>query len=149
MAQYRFQQRYLERLRQDQWRLRNSRSFTYSPYTYRYYRGGRYYQANQYGADLLRQAVNLGYEEGVRAGQSDREDRWRFDYRNSYAYEDATYGYNSYYVDASEYQYYFREGFRRGYEDGYYGRSRYGYYQNGVFSLIGSVLQAILNLQRY
>jgi flagellar biosynthesis/type III secretory pathway protein FliH len=98
---------------------------------------------------MLRQAVNLGYEEGVRAGQSDREDRWRSDYRNAYAYLDATYGYNGYYVDLNEYRYYFREGFRRGYEDGYYGRTRYGTYQNGVFNLVTSVLQAILNLQRY
>jgi hypothetical protein len=129
--------------------LRNYRTFTYSPYTYRYYRGGRYYQANQYGADMLRQAVNLGYEEGVRAGQADREDRWRFDYRNGYAYQDATYGYNGYWVDLPEYQYYFRQGFQRGYEDGYYGRWTYGSYNNGAFSLIGSVLQGILNLQRY
>jgi len=149
MAQFRFQQQYLERLRQDQLRLRNSQPFYYSPYSYRYYRGGRYYQANQYGADMLRQAVNLGYEEGVRAGQSDREDRWRADYRNTYAYQDATYGYNGYYVDLNEYRYYFREGFRRGYEDGYYGRTRYGTYSNGGFSLLGAILNAILNLQRY
>ena len=37
--------------------------------------GGRYYETNQYGADLLRQAVNYGYDQGVRAGQADRQDR--------------------------------------------------------------------------
>ena len=31
----------------------------------------------------------------------------------------------------NEYQYYFREGFRRGYEDGYHSRSQYGRYSNG------------------
>lgn len=149
MAQYRFQQRYLDRLREDRLRLESSRSYSYSPYSYRYYRGGRYYLANQYGADMLRQALNLGYEEGVRAGQSDREDRWRFDYRNTFAFQDATYGYNGYYVDLNEYQYYFREGFRRGYEDGYYGRTRYGRYYNGGYSLLGTILGTILNLQRY
>jgi hypothetical protein len=136
-------------VRQDQLRLQSQRQFSYSPYSYRYYRGGRYYQANQYGADMLRRAVNLGYEEGVRAGQADREDRWRSNYQDSYAFQDATYGYDGYNVDLPEYRYYFREGFRRGYEDGFYSRTRYGTYNNGAFSLIGSVLQTILNLQRY
>jgi len=149
LNQYRFQRLYFERLRQDRLRVQSQRQFSFSPYSYRYYRGGRYYQANQYGADLLRRALNLGYEEGVRAGIADREDRWRNNYRDSYAYQDATYGYDGYYVDLTEYQYYFREGFRRGYEDGFYSRSRYGIQSNGAFSLIGSVLQAILNLQRY
>jgi len=98
---------------------------------------------------MLRRALNLGYEEGVRAGMADREDRWRYNYRDSYGYQDATYGYDGYYVDTTEYRYYFREGFRRGYEDGYYGRYRYGTNSNGVFSLLSGVLGAILNLQRY
>jgi hypothetical protein len=149
MNQYRFQRLYWERLRQDRLRLQSQRQWAYSPYIYRYYRGGRYYQANQYGADMLRRALNLGYQEGWRAGQADREDRWRFNYQDSFAYQDATYGYDGYYVDLFEYQYYFREGFRRGYEDGFYSRYQYGTYSNGVYNLIGSVLNAILNLQRY
>jgi hypothetical protein len=149
MNQYRFQQLYFERLRQDRLRLQSQRQFSFSPYSYRYSRGGRYYQANQYGADMLQRALNLGYQEGMRAGLADRDDRWRYNYQDSYAFQDATYGYDGYYVDLAEYRYYFREGFRRGYEDGYYGRSRYGIQSNGVFSLIGSVLQGILNLQRY
>jgi hypothetical protein len=149
MNQYRFQQLYWERLRQDRLRLQAQRQFVYSPYSWRYYRGGRYYMVNQYGADQLRRALNLGYEEGVRAGLADREDRWRFGYQDSWAYQDATYGYDGYYVDLPEYQYYFREGFRRGYEDGFYGRTRYGTYGNGVFNLIAGIAQGILNLQRY
>jgi hypothetical protein len=90
---------------------------------------------------LLRQAVRNGYEEGVRAGQSDREDRWRSSYTDSFGYQDASLGYTGYYVDLSEYQYYFREGFRRGYEDGYYGRNQYGTYSNGSFSLLGYILE--------
>ncbi|MEK6408158.1 MAG: hypothetical protein AABN34_14450 [Acidobacteriota bacterium] len=148
VAQLRYQQRYFDRLRQDQARLR-SWSYSYAPTQYRYNRGGRYYEVNNYGADMLRQAVRYGYEEGVRAGQSDREDRWRNNYQESFAYQDATAGYNGYYVDLPEYRYYFREGFRRGYEDGYYGRTRYGSNSNGVFSLLGNVLQGILNLQNY
>jgi hypothetical protein len=98
---------------------------------------------------MLRQAVNYGYEEGVRAGQADREDRARFSYRDSYAYQDATYGYNGYHVDLNEYRYYFREGFNRGYQDGYYSRSQYGRNSNGAFSLLGNILQQVFNVQPY
>ncbi len=94
---------------------------------------------------MLQNAVNAGYEEGFRAGQADREDGWEFDYQNSYAYQDAMYGYDGYYVDAAEYNHYFREGFRRGYEDGYYSRSSYGRYDNGRYSILGSILQGILS----
>lgn len=130
-------------------RLQNWRYNNYGPYNYRYYRNGNYYETNQYGAELLRQAVNYGYDEGFRAGQADREDGWRQDYQDSYAYQDATYGYNGYYVDLAEYQYYFREGFRRGYEDGFYGRYQYGRYSNGAYSILGAILQQILNFQSY
>ncbi len=147
-AQLTVQLRYQEQLREDQLRLRDSRSFEYSPRTYRYARGGRYYETTQHGADMLQQAINLGYAEGVRAGQSDRSDHWRADYRNSHAYRDATFGYDGYYVDLSEYRYYFREGVRRGYDDGYYSRHQYGSYSNGEGTLSGTVFQAIITLQR-
>ena len=117
--------------------------------TYRYYRGGSYYNVNRYAADLLRQAINYGYREGIRAGRADRMDRWRFDYRNAFAYQDANYGYRGFYVTRSEYNYDFRQGFRRGYEDGYYGRRQYGRYSNGNDAILGNVLSLILNLQPY
>jgi hypothetical protein len=154
LAQYRYQQRYLERLRQQQIYLLNRRNYDYNrdpyyytPPSYRYYRSGRYYETNRYGADLLRQAVNTGYEEGYRAGQADREDGWGFGYQDAYAYQDANYGYNGYYVDQGEYNHYFREGFRRGYEDGYHSRNQFGSYSNGKFAILGAVLSQILNLQ--
>ncbi|MFN2491506.1 MAG: hypothetical protein ABR501_01305 [Pyrinomonadaceae bacterium] len=118
-AQLGSQQRYLERLRQDQLRLQNWRYSDYGPYSYRYSRGGNYYETNRYGAQMLQQAVNNGYSEGFRAGQADREDGWSFSPENAIGYEDGSYGYDGYYVDLSEYRYYFREGFSRGYEDGY------------------------------
>jgi TolA-binding protein len=148
-AHLRFQQQYLERLRQDQINLQNARSHEYSAPNYRYSRGGRYYQTNQYGVDLLRQGVNHGYERGVRAGQADREDRTRFSYKDSYAYQDASYGYNGYHVDLNEYRHYFREGFNRGYQDGYYSRSQYGSNSNGSLSLLGNILQQVFNVQSY
>ena len=154
MAQYRYQQRYLQRMREQQLRIQNARNYDYyrDPYfytapSYRYSRAGRYYETNQYGADLLRQALNQGYEEGFRAGQADREDRWRFSYQDAYAYQDASYGYSGFYVSRDEYNYYFREGFRRGYEDGYYSRSQYGSYSNGKFALFAQILSQVFNLQ--
>src|SRR6185436_16253522 len=106
-----------------------------------------YYETNQYGANLLRQAVNYGYEQGYRSGQADRQDRWNSNYQDSYAYQDANYGYSGYYVDRDDYNYYFREGFRRGYEDGFDSRSQYGRYSNGKYSILGNILSGILNLE--
>ena len=153
MAQYRYQQQYFERMRQQQMRLQNEQhDYSNDPYyytapSYRYNRGGSSYETNQYGADQLRLAVNNGYEQGFRAGQADRQDRWNANYRDSYAYQDANYGYGGYYVSQADYNYYFREGFRRGYEDGYNTRSQYGSQSNGSYSVLGTILSQILNLQ--
>ena len=49
-------------------------------------------------------------------------------------------------MDFSEYQYYFREGFQRGYEDGYYSRSQYGRYSGGKIGILANVLNVILSL---
>ena len=125
---------------------------SYSDYgypTYHYYRSGQYFDVNNYGADLLRRAVQMGYDEGYRAGLADREDGWQFDPENSDAFSDGTFGYDAYYIDVGEYQYYFREGFRRGYEDGYYGRSQYGSFGGGRYTILGDVLNLILDLRRY
>jgi hypothetical protein len=120
--------------------------FAASP-SYRYSRGGRYYETNQYGVDLLRQAVNYGYDEGRRAGMADRQDRWRSSYQDCYAYQDANYGYGGFYVNREDYNAYFREGFRRGYEDGYHSRSQYGWYVSGRGTVLGAVLATILNFE--
>ena len=104
---------------------------------------------SDYAARLLRQAIQYGYREGIRAGRADEQDGWRFDFRNSFAYRDANYGYRGFYVRQSEYNYYFRQGFRRGYEDGFYGRRHYGRHSNGNDSILSSVLSLVLNLQPY
>jgi flagellar biosynthesis/type III secretory pathway protein FliH len=154
MAQYRSQQQYLERLRQQQLRVQaaqrynyNQDPFFYTAPSYRYSRGGSYYETNQYGANMLQQAINYGYEEGFRAGQADREDRWQGSYQDSYAYEDANYGYSGFYVEQSEYNHYFREGFQRGYEDGFNSRNQYGSYSNGKYSILATILSQIFNLE--
>jgi hypothetical protein len=152
MTNYRFYQDYLARMRQQQLALQRSYDYNndpyfYTPSSYRYSRGGTYYETNEYGANMLRQAINNGYAEGYRAGQADRQDRWASDYQNSYAYQDANYGYSGYYVNQADYNYYFREGFNRGYQDGYNSRTQYGQYSNGSRSILGAILSEILNLQ--
>ena len=149
MAQYRYQQQYVSRLQQ--MRMQQQRSYNsyyaYAAPSYRYSRGGSYYETNQYGANTLRQAINYGYEQGYRSGQADRQDRYQSNYQDSYGYQDANYGYGGYYVDQSDYNYYFREGFRRGYEDGFNDGHQYGRYSNGRYSILGNVLSVVLNLE--
>jgi len=152
MANYRFQQDYLERMRRQQSAFQVSYDYDSDPYfytapNYRYSRGGSYYEINEYGANMLRRAIRNGYAEGYRAGQADRQDRWRSDYQSSYAYQDANYGFNGYYGNQAEYNYYFREGFNRGYKDGYYRRTQYGQYSSGARVVLGGVVVQILGLQ--
>ena len=153
LAQYRYQQQYFERMRQQQVRLvseqhdYNNDPYYYTAPSYRYMRAGTNYETNQYGADQLKQALNNGYEQGFRAGQADQQDRWKANYQNSYAYQDANYGYSGYYVSQADYSHYFRAGFRRGYEDGYNTRSQYGNQADGSYSMLGTILSQILNLQ--
>jgi hypothetical protein len=123
---------------------------------YRVYRNGSYYNTDQRGADLLRQAVNAGYQRGFEAGRGDRNSRRRGSYSNSSIYRSGTYGYQSH-VSQSQYQYYFRQGFQRGYQDGvnsrydddYQGQYQYGYNDGGQVSILGTILSQILNIQTY
>jgi hypothetical protein len=150
-AQYDLHRQYLANLQRQQERLRAQRDLQRDPYyatpmSYRYRVGDADRETNQYGADILRQAVRNGYEQGWRSGRADRADGWPSDYRKSYAYEDANYGFYGNYVPQSDYNYYFREGFRRGYEDGYASRSQYGTVVNGTPSILATILAGILGL---
>jgi hypothetical protein len=155
LAQYRFQQRYYEQLRQQQAALQNARydyysdPFYYTAPNYRYRRDGRSYMTNEIGIDALKRALNQGYKEGYRAGRADREDRWRFDPRASFAYQDANFGYDGRYIEQAEYNHYFREGFQRGYEDGYYGRRKYGSGgdDNNEWWIAAGVIAAVLAIE--
>jgi len=71
---------------------------------------------NYGGSTELRQtALNAGYNEGIRAGNDDRQNRRQSNYQNSNAYRRATQGYNSRLGDRRLYQRYFREAFQNGY----------------------------------
>ena len=154
MAQYRLQQEYAERVREQRQRIEQERAYDYyndpyfyTPPSYHYSRGGRYYDTNEFGAKALRRAVQYGYEEGYRSGEADRQDGWRPSYRDSYAFQDADYGYDGYYIERDDYNYYFREGFRRGYEDGYGREEQYGSFADGKYSMLAEVLSSILGLE--
>jgi hypothetical protein len=152
VAQARAQEQYAATLRIQQERLRTERDYARDPYvstphTYRYVVGGATRQTNQFGADVLRAAVNNGYQQGYRAGEADHQDRRRSSYRTSFGYQDANFGYGGNYVDQADYNYYFREGFRRGYDDGYNRRSQYGTSTNGTPAILGTLMLSILGLQ--
>lgn len=80
-----------------------------------YYGNDGYYDDGGY-ANANRQAVlDSGYREGLRAGRDDRSRNRQYDYERHQAYRNASAGDRGRYVDADVY----REGFRRGYDEGY------------------------------
>lgn len=117
--------------------------------SYRVNRNGTYYQTNARGAELLRRAVNSGYQQGFQHGQAAARSRRNGSYSDNNVYRSGTYGYQSY-VDRSQYQYYFQQGFQRGYEDGFNNQYRYGTRSNsGVgVNVLGSILNGILQITR-
>ena len=112
---------------------------------YRIFRNGSYYETDNRGAELLRQAVNRGYQQGFQQGQLDARYGRRSGYYSNNVYRSGTYGYQSY-VDRGQYQYYFQQGFQRGYEDGFSNQYRYGYRSNNGLNILGNILSGILNI---
>ena len=140
-----------ERLKLEQARLRAERqrlNTIQAQNRYRVYRNGSWYNTDNRGAELLRQAVNEGYRQGFNAGRSDRGRRVNSSWGGSSIYRSGTYGYQSY-VDRNQYQYYFQQGFQRGYQDGYNSRYQYGTNNGGTVNILSSILGSILNIQRY
>jgi hypothetical protein len=115
-------------------------------YEYRYNMGGVFRETNQYGVDVLRQAVNQGYQEGYRAGRIDRRDGVPADFQRAFEFENGSFGYAGAYVPLSDYSYYAREGFQRGYDDAYWNRARYGTFLNGNASILSDIVTGILGL---
>ena len=91
-------------------------------------RDGRYdgrYDNDRYGYggsfQLRQTALNAGYNEGIKEGRKDRNNRERFEYRDEEDYRNANTDYSSRLGNRSLYQQYFRQGFVNGYTDGYRG----------------------------
>ena len=126
------------------------------PGRYRVNRNGRWYNTDQRGAELLRNAVNEGYRQGFIAGRSNLTNNRRGSWSNSNIYRSGNMGYQAS-VDRRQYQYYFQQGFQRGYQDGSNrryandrnGTFQYGVYDNGQPSILSTILDEVLNIQNY
>lgn len=148
--------------RQQTWNNRNNQGNVYvyggnnNSNRYRVYRNGSVYQTDSRGAELLRNAVNQGYQQGFQAGRRDRNSNRRVSWSNDSIYRNGTMGYQSH-VTRSQYQYYFQQGFQRGYQDGsnrqyandYNGQYEYGSYENGSVNILGTILNTVLNIRSY
>ena len=91
---------------------------------WRYDRNGRNDDGyDHYGGSYqLRQtALNAGYNEGIKEGRKDRNNRDRFEYRDEEDYRNANTDYSSRLGDRQLYAQYFRQAFVNGYTDGYRG----------------------------
>jgi hypothetical protein len=117
----------------DRWRVRHN---------------GRYYNVDTTQADILREAIRQGYQQGYTAGRDARSNHRRNNYRSLTVYREGTYGYSSG-VERGQYQYYFQQGFDRGWQDGYNSRFNYGRETNGAVAITDTILNGLLNLQRY
>jgi hypothetical protein len=83
-------------------------------------RGRNWDKYGTYGgsSDLRQTALNAGYNEGIKEGRKDRNDRRNSDFHNNSAYQKATTDYSSKLGDRGLYQRYYREGYENGYYDG-------------------------------
>lgn len=123
---------------------------------YRVNRDGRWYNTDNHGAELLRNAVSEGYRQGFTAGRSNMNSNQRISWTDSTIYRSGNMGYQNT-VDRGQYQHYFRQGFQRGYQDGsnskydndYIGSFQYGMYENGHPSILSTTLNEVLNIQSY
>jgi hypothetical protein len=111
---------------------------------FRIYTDGVPYTIDDRGYSLLRGAVNSGYQQGYMAGRRDRR-FGRFDPHRDSMFVSGMVGYDPY-VAENQYQYYFQQGFQRGYEDGFYARTTYGYRTGSTYNILGSVMNTILNI---
>lgn len=137
------QQKRIEKAQRKYARQQQQRYYQQQREQWRVYNNGGYYYTDDRGAQMLRQAVNTGYQQGYRTGQYDARRGNSFGYNSQNMYRSGTYGWS--YVDQNQYRYYFQQGFQRGYQDGYYRTNRYG--SNGG-NILGSILNTILNMSR-
>ncbi|HVG31038.1 MAG TPA: hypothetical protein VM864_15110 [Pyrinomonadaceae bacterium] len=114
----------------------------------RYERNGGYYGNNggygNGGYNVAQIAANEGYRDGLNTGASDGQRGQSYNPQRSHYYRNATDGYNSSYGSRSTYQQYYRDGFVRGYQEGYrqYGNGRNGrnYPNNGgLGGILGNI----------
>ena len=107
--------RQIERERQ---RMERQRQRQMERYDRERYSNGRYDPGSRSAG--LNNAVSMGYQQGLLAGEYDRRKR---KYNQSNVYRNT--GAARYSGDPTDYDYLYRQGYLQGYDDGYYGRRRY------------------------
>jgi len=90
-------------------------------------------------SEVRERAQRVGYDEGYRAGQEDRANGERSNFRDETVYQEATAGYQSQHGMLSYYRQQFRAAFVRGYEDGFRNRdSNTG--RRGIGGIVGDII---------
>lgn len=84
-------------------------------------------------------AQRIGYDEGYRAGQADRANGERADFRDESVYREASAGYRSQDGGLSYYRQQFRAAFAEGYEDGYRNRDA-NTRRGGISGILGDII---------
>ncbi|HZH90098.1 MAG TPA: hypothetical protein VEX70_05680 [Pyrinomonadaceae bacterium] len=84
-------------------------------------------------------AQRIGYDEGYRAGQTDRANGERADFRDENVYQEATAGHQSQHGMLNYYRQQFRAAFARGYEDGYRNRDP-NTRRGGIGGILGDII---------
>lgn len=83
---------------------------------------GNYPNNGGYGGYGIGNARNIGYNDGLLAGQKDRSTGHSFRPQENKGYRDADKGYSSSIGSKDQYKQVYRDGFMQGYQRGYYGR---------------------------
>jgi hypothetical protein len=110
----------------------------------RYGRNDGYYGGYGNNNNIYQAARNQGYQSGLNTGSRDAERGQSYNPQRSRYYKDAAEGYNSSYGNRGQYQQAYRDGFLRGYEEGY--RQYGGYRRNdnnrgvGIGDILGGIL---------
>jgi hypothetical protein len=91
-------------------------------------------------SEVRDRAQRVGYDEGFRAGQIDRANGERADFRDEGVYQEATAGYQSQHGMLSYYRQQFRAAFARGYEDGYRNRNSDTRRRGGIGGIVGDII---------
>ena len=89
--------------------------------------------------EVRERAQRVGYDEGYRAGQTDRANGERPNFRDESVYQEASAGYQSQHGMLSYYRQQFRAAFAEGYEDGYRNRNS-NTRRGGIGGVIGDII---------
>jgi type II secretory pathway pseudopilin PulG len=103
---YQRQQRQIQRQQERNIRQQQKAQRQYQRRMYRLNNRYGNYQTDERGIQILRDAVNRGYQQGFYAGQTGRRNR-NSNYANLSIYRSGNYGYNRY-VSSNQYRYYFQ-----------------------------------------